>query len=78
MKHILIWTAALGLLACPVYAASPKVEAAIKSLGKIEADAAKFKEFCRITKELAEVGEDAAKSEALDKQLEELLRILRR
>lgn len=78
MKHLFALAAVLVLAAHPIQAASPQVEAAIKALGKIESDAAKFQAFCRITKELAAVDGDDAKSEALDRQLDDLLRTLGR
>jgi len=72
----LLTLAVAGLLmAGPVRAASPKVEAAIKSLEKIEADGAKFQAFCKLLREIDDVPEqDEAKAEALDVELEALLR----
>lgn len=59
----------------PAFAVSPKVQAAIKSLEKIEADGAKFQAFCKLLRDIEDVPErDAAKAEALDVQLEALLR----
>ena len=56
-------------------AASPKVQAAIKSLEKIEADGAKFQSFCKLLRDLDDVPEqEAEKAEAIDVQLENLLR----
>jgi hypothetical protein len=72
MKRLCIAAAALVLAAYPIYAASPAVEAAIDALGKIEADAARFRDYCRIIKEL-EATTDAAKSEDLTEQLDDLL-----
>jgi len=61
-------------IAAPGSAASPQIELAIKTLAKIEGDPAKFQTFCRISKELAAVGDqDNAKSEALERELEALL-----
>jgi len=58
----------------PAFAISPKVQAAIKSLEKIEAGA-KFQAFCKLLRDIEDVPErDAAKAEALDVQLEALLR----
>jgi hypothetical protein len=68
---------ALGgsLAAAPALAASQNVEAAIKSLAKIEADATKFKAFCKLIKDLDDVpDQDTAKAEALEGQLENLLK----
>jgi hypothetical protein len=80
MKRIV--RASLGALALgcavaatPVLAASQNVEAAIKSLAKIEADAAKFKSFCQLIKDMDDVpDQDTAKAEALETQLENLLK----
>lgn len=63
------------LMATPIFAASPKVDDAIKSLAKIEADAGKFQAFCKIMKDLGAVPEaDAAKADALEVQLGDLLK----
>jgi hypothetical protein len=73
----LLTLAAAGVLwpAGLVQAASPKVQAAIKSLEKIEADGAKFQSFCKLLRDLDDVPEqEAEKAEALDVQLENLLR----
>jgi len=59
------------------FAVSPKVQAAIKSLEKIQADGAKFQAFCKLLRDIEDVPErDVAKAEALDVQLEALLRSL--
>lgn len=55
-------------------AASPRVEAATKAFAKIESDPAKFQAFCALIKELRAAHDDAVKSEALDKQMDQLLR----
>lgn len=73
MKYLCALAAALLLIAHPIYAASPAIEAAIDALGKIESDPAKLREFCRITKELAAAGSDAAKSEELTEQMDDFL-----
>ncbi len=71
MRYVYALAAAL-LFAAPIYAASPAIEAAIDALGKIETDAAKFRDYCRITKELSATT-DAAKSEDLTEQMDDLL-----
>ena len=59
----------------PAFAVDPKVQIAIKSLEKIEADRAKFQAFCKLLRDIEDVPErDVAKAEALDVQLEALLR----
>ena len=63
------------MVAGPVRAASPKVEAAIKSLGKIEANEEKFKAFCKLIRDIDDLpDQEDAKAEALDVELEKLLR----
>jgi hypothetical protein len=86
MKHVvrtsllsggLFTLAAAGLLLPhPAQAAvSPKVQSAIRSLEKIEADGAKFQAFCKLLRDIDDVPEqDEAKAEALDVQLENLLK----
>jgi len=70
---LILATAALTL--GPVYAASPKVESAIKSLDKIEADGAKFQAFCKLLRDIDDVPEqDEAKVEALEVELDNLLK----
>jgi hypothetical protein len=62
-------------VANPVIAASPNVEAAIKSIAKIEMDATKFQSFCKLIKDLDDVPEtDTAKADALEAQLDSLLK----
>ena len=72
----LLAVAIAGMLAAsPAIAASPKVEAAIKSLAKIETDAGKFQSFCKLIADLDDVpDQDVAKAEALERQLENVLR----
>ena len=65
-----------GLLAPgPAHAVSPKVQSAIKSLEKIEADGPKFQSFCKLLRDIDDVPEqEEAKAEALEVQLDSLLR----
>ena len=67
--------AVAGLLAAgPAFSASPPVEAAIKSLEKIQADAGKFQSYCNLLGEMQNVPEtDMAKADALEGQLEDLV-----
>jgi len=59
----------------PAFAVSPKVQAAIKSLEKIEAQGAMFQAFCKLLREIEDVPEqDEANAEALDVRLQALLR----
>ena len=64
--------ALLLVAAAPVYAADAKIEAALKTFSAVEADAAKLKTFCQMSKAMASATDDekdAAKSEALDKEI---------
>lgn len=59
----------------PAHAVSPKVQSAIKSLEKIEADGPKFQSFCKLLRDIDDVPEqEEAKVEALEVQLDSLLR----
>jgi hypothetical protein len=70
----LLVLAVAGMLATgPVVAASANVEAAIKSLAKVETDAAKFQAYCKLIDDMSNVPEtDAAKLEDLEGLLEDL------
>jgi hypothetical protein len=72
----LMLLATAGLLAPgPAHAVSSKVQAAIKSLEKIEADGPKFQSFCKLLRDIDDVPEqDEAKAEALEGQLDDLLK----
>jgi hypothetical protein len=72
----LLILATAGLTLGSAYAAvSPKVESAIKSLEKIESDSAKFQAFCKLLRDIDDVPEqDEAKVEALEVQLDNLLK----
>ena len=72
----LLMLATAGLLVPgPALAVSPKVESAIKSLEKIEADGPKFQAFCKLLRDIDDLPEqDEAKAEALEAQLDSLLR----
>jgi hypothetical protein len=74
MKRVLVAAAAICLGVCSVMAASPKIEAALKTFKAVEADPGKLKTFCDMDSamEAAAEKEDkaaAGKVEALMKQL---------
>jgi hypothetical protein len=71
----LLALAVAGILAAgPVIAASANVEAAVKSLAKIEADAGKFQAYCKLIQDMDDVPEqDTAKADALETQLQTLI-----
>jgi hypothetical protein len=58
----------------PATAASPAVEAAIRTLGKIPADPMKFETFCNLLGQMRIMLDiDAAKYEALERQLDAVI-----
>jgi hypothetical protein len=58
----------------PAMAASPAVEAAIRTLEKIPADTAKFETYCTLLGQMESVpDDDAAKYEALERQLDAVI-----
>ena len=74
MSLLILATAGL-LVPGPAHAVSPKVQAAIKSLEKIEADGPKFQSFCKLLRDIDDLPEqEEAKAEALEVQLDSLLR----
>lgn len=76
MHRLNVMLAILCLAATPASAASPKVEKAIASLGKLEANAANLAAFCRIDAEFVQAGEDQTKIEAADRKMEAFLKSL--
>ena len=76
MRRFAPFVAGALLLCTPAHAASVQVQSAIASLAKLETDAAKLEAFCKINAELEAAGEDPAKSEALDRQMEAFVRTL--
>jgi hypothetical protein len=75
MGGLMILATAGLLTPGPAHAVSPKVQAAIKSLEKIEADGPKFQSFCKLLRDIDDVPEqDEAKAEALEAQLDDLLK----
>ena len=76
MRRFALLVAGASLLGSPAQAASVQVQSAIASLAKLEADAPKLEAFCKINTELEAAADDAAKSEALDRQMEAFVRSL--
>jgi hypothetical protein len=74
MKHVVIAAAAACLGVGVVMAASPKIEAALKTFKAVAADSAKLKTFCEMDSAMEAASEKkdkaaAAKIEGLMKQL---------
>ena len=59
MKRILIAGIAISLSVCPGLAASPKIEAAVKTFKAVGADKEKVKIFCDMVKVMDSMGEKA-------------------
>jgi hypothetical protein len=57
MNRFLVTCVAVSLGAYPCFAASPKVEAAIKTFNAVGADAGKLKVYCEMTKAMDAMGE---------------------
>ncbi|MGE0004277.1 MAG: hypothetical protein AB7S92_01690 [Parvibaculaceae bacterium] len=72
MKYLIFSLVALGLAGAPARA-DEKVDAAIRALDALEADAGKLQGYCAIIKELFAAGEDDEKSEALEAKMEQYL-----
>src|SRR5262245_29242176 len=74
MKRILIAYVAVALAASAGLAASPEVEAAIKALQSVGADAGKLKLFCTLNDLLQNAGDK--EDPALDKQTDDIIKQL--
>lgn len=74
MKRILVAYVAVGLGAMVALAASPQIEAAIKTIKAISGDAAKLKTFCALSKVMLAVGDKD--DPAAEKQIEGYLKQL--
>jgi hypothetical protein len=78
MKRILAAIAVCGFFVAPAFAVSPNVESAIKTFDTVAADPGKLKTYCEINKVMSTASDDDddAKSEALDKQVQALMKEL--
>jgi len=70
MKRILAAYVAIGFGAMAVWAASPQIEAAIKTLNATAADPAKVQLFCALNKVMMAVGDK--QDPAAEKEIEDL------
>jgi hypothetical protein len=77
MKRIIV-AAALGcVLAYPAAAAvSPNVQAAIKTINALAANAGQMKGFCAIMKEMESAGDDEAKMKPIEAKLQAFMQKL--
>jgi len=62
MKRVLAACAAICLAAQPVLAASPKVDAAVKTFNAVAADPGKLKTFCDMSKVMDAMGDKEDKA----------------
>lgn len=75
MKRMILAAAFGCLLTLPAIAAvSPKVQAAIKTIGALGANAGHMKGFCAIMKEMGSAGDDEAKLKPIEEKLRAYLR----
>ena len=75
MKYLVLCLAIfLGL--CSSVRADERVDAAIRALDALEADAGKLQGYCAILKEMFAAGEDEAKNEELETKMEQYLTTL--
>ena len=75
MKRVLASSSiAVFFLACPAFAASPNIEAAIKTFKAIGADAGKLKVYCEMKKTMDSAGDkqDAAIDAKIDGHMKDL------
>jgi hypothetical protein len=61
------------MLVCPLAYADEKVDAAVRALDAMEADAGKMQGYCAIIKEIFAAGEDEEKGEELEAKMEQYL-----
>ena len=70
----LIAALALGLVTAPALAASPKVEAAVRTFKAVAADSGKLRTYCAMAKVMERMGEkeDKAAEAEIDRYLQQL------
>lgn len=78
MKKILAAIAFCGFFVAPALAVNASVESAVKTFDTVAADADKLKTYCQINEVMSTASDDDddAKSEAMDKQVEALMKQL--
>ena len=70
MPRLMLSCLALSLAASAALAADPKIEAAIKTFEQVAADDAKLKTYCAMNKLMADIGDDDAKAQAAEGQMD--------
>jgi hypothetical protein len=78
MKKILAAIAVCGFFVAPAFAVGESVEQAIKTFDALAANEGKFKTYCEINNVMSTASDDddEAKTEALDKQVQALMKEL--
>lgn len=74
MKRVVLAAVAVCLAVAPAFAASPKVDAAVKAFKSVSADPAKQKIFCDMSKAMDEAGDKP--SPAADAKINGLMKQL--
>jgi hypothetical protein len=74
MNRVLATCVIVSLSSCPSFAASPKIDGAIKTFKSVAADAGKLKVYCEMKKTMDAAGDkaDAAADEKVDGYMKEL------
>lgn len=76
MSRMTFACAALFLAAGPVLAADAAIDAAVKTLDGVAADAGKLKAYCDMNKLMNDVGDDDAKAQAAEPQMDAFMKDL--
>jgi hypothetical protein len=74
MKRFVVAGVAACLVAGPVFAAAPKIEAAVKTFKAVAADPGKLKTFCAMSKAMDSMGDkaDPKKEKEIDGYMKQL------
>ena len=72
--HSVVIASICSLITLPALAASPAADAAARALSQLEADSGKMQSYCKIMGEMDAAGDDEAKFDALNQQMEDLFK----
>lgn len=76
MSRLILTCLALCLASGAATAADPKIEAAVKTFEQIAGDEAKLKTYCAMNKLMADIGDDDAKAQAAEGQMDGFMKEL--
>jgi len=76
MSRLILSCLALCLATGAATAADPKIEAAVKTFEQIAGDEAKLKTYCAMNKLMADIGDDDAKAQAAEGQMDGFMKEL--